>query len=78
MAGGGLKALFAASIILVFFIYTVMQSDRNSLITDTFHEPTTYEPYVYTSSEQMISFARHEYGLVGVFRIRMRSLVQNV
>ena len=55
-----------------------MQSDRNSLKTDTFHEPTTYEPYVYTSSEQMISCARHEYGLVGVFRIRMRSLVQNV
>ena len=25
--------------------YTVMQSDRNSLKTDTFHEPTTYEPY---------------------------------
>ena len=24
--------------------YTVMQSDRNSLKTDTFNEPTTYEP----------------------------------
>ena len=31
-------------------IYTVMQSDRNSLKTDTFHGPTTFEPLVYTSS----------------------------
>ena len=30
--------------------YSVMQSDRNSSKTDTFHEPTTYEPQVETSS----------------------------
>ena len=29
-----------------------MQSDRNSSKTDTFYEPTTYEPRVYTSSEK--------------------------
>ena len=27
-------------------IYTVMQSDRNSSKTDTFHEPITYEPRI--------------------------------
>ena len=51
-------------------VYSVMQSDQNSSKTDTFHEPTTYEPHVYnTNSEQIITFARHEYGRVGVFRI---------
>ena len=59
-------------------LYTVMQSDRNSLKTDTFHEPTTYEPYTKTSSEQKLTFARHDYGRVGVFRIKMRSLVQKL
>ena len=58
--------------------YTVMQSDRNSLKTDTFYEPTTYEPYTYTSSEQKLTFAWHDYGRVGVFRIKMRSLVQKL
>ena len=46
--------------------YSVMQSDRNSLKTDIFHEPTIYELHVYTSSEQKINVARHEYGRVGV------------
>ena len=41
-------------------LYSVMQSDRKSLKTDTFHEPKTYEPHVKTSSEQIITFARHE------------------
>ena len=60
-------------------LYSVMQSDQNSSKTDTFHEPTTYEPHVYnTNSEQIITFARHEYGRVGVFRIKMRSLVQKL
>ena len=27
-------------------IYSVMQSDRNSSQTDTFHGPTAYEPHV--------------------------------
>ena len=27
------------------FNYSVMQSDRNSLETDTFHEPITYKPH---------------------------------
>ena len=27
-------------------LYTVMQSDRNSSTTDTFHKPITYEPHV--------------------------------
>ena len=34
--------------------YSVVQSDRNSFKTDTFHKPTTYEPHVYTSFEQKI------------------------
>ena len=39
------------------YIYTVMQSYRNSLKTETFHKPTTYEPHVKTSSEQIKTFA---------------------
>ena len=31
-----------------------------------FHKPTTYEQHVTRSSEQMITFARQEYGRVGV------------
>ena len=41
------------------------QSDRNSSKTDLFNKPTAYEQHVYTSSEQKITFARHEYGRVG-------------
>ena len=55
-----------------------MQSDRNSPKTNTFHEPTTYEPRVKDESEQIITFARQEYGRVEVFRIKMRSLVQEL
>ena len=51
-----------------------MQSDRNSSKTGHFHKPTTYELHVYTSSEQIATFARHEYGRVGVFRIKTRLL----
>ena len=56
----------------VVLLYTVMQSDRNSSKTDTFHKPTTYELHAYTSSDQMITFARHVYGRLGVFRIKIR------
>ena len=31
-----------------------------------------------TNSEQIITFARHEYGRVWVFRIKIRSLVQKL
>ena len=55
-----------------------MQSDRNSWKTDTFHEPITYELHVWTSFEQMITFARHEHGRVEVFRINLRSLYQKL
>ena len=58
--------------------YSEMQSHRNSLKADTFHELRTYEPHVQTRSELKISFARHEYGREGVFRIKMRSLVQKL
>ena len=54
------------------------QSDRDSSKTDIFHKPTTYEKHVHTSYEQKIKLARHEYGRVGVFRIKMRSLVQKL
>ena len=40
--------------------------------------PFSYKQHVYTSSTQKITFARHEYGRVGVFRIKMRSLVQKL
>ena len=43
-----------------------------------FHEPITYEPHVYTSSEQIVTIARHAYGRVEVFKIRMRSIVQKL
>ena len=39
---------------------------------------TTYEPQIFTSSEQIITFARNEYGRVGAFRIKMRSLVHKL
>ena len=46
-----------------------MQSDSKSSKTDTFQAPTNYEPHVHTSSEK--KNARHGYGQVGVFRIKM-------
>ena len=51
---------------------------RNSSKTETFHEPTTYEPRVQTGSEQTINFARHKHGRVGISRIKMGSLVQKL
>ena len=50
--------------------YSVMQSDRNSSKTDSFHEPTTYNPDIQTSYEQITTFARHENGRVGFSDIR--------
>ena len=55
-----------------------MQSDRNSLKTDNFHKPTTYEPHVQTSFEEKKAFPIHEYGRLGDFRIKMRSLIQKL
>ena len=57
------------------YLYTVMQSDRNSSKTDTFHKPITYKRHVQTNNEQKTTFARHEYGRVGVFRIKISSLL---
>ena len=48
-----------------------MKLDRKSSKTDTFHKPTTSEPHVKTNSEQIITFHRHEYWRVGVFRIEI-------
>ena len=53
------------------FSYSVMQSHRNSSKTETFYESTTYDPNDKTSSEHKFTFARHKYGQVGVFRIKM-------
>ena len=50
----------------------MLQSDWNSAKTETFHEPITYKPHDYTSSKQMITYAWHDYGRVGVFRIKMK------
>ena len=58
--------------------YSVKQSDRNSSKTYLFHKPTNFDQRVKTRSEQKITFARHEYGQVGVFRIKMKSLVQKL
>ena len=55
-----------------------MQSDRKSLKTDIIYEPITYEPHVKTSSEQIITYSRHEYGRVGVFKIKIESIVQKL
>ena len=52
-----------------------MQSDRNSSKTGTFHKPITYGRHVQANNEQKTTYARHEYGRVGVFRIRIRSLL---
>ena len=52
-----------------------MQSDRNSSKTDTFQQPITYKRHVQTNNEQKTTFARHEYGRVGVFRIKISSLL---
>ena len=56
--------------------YIVMQSDRNRLKTDTSHEPITYEPN--QSLGQKKSYARHEYGREGVFKIKMRLIFQKL
>ena len=52
-----------------------MQSYQNSPKTDTFHEPTAYEPHVKTSFEKIIIYARHEHG---VFNIKMISFTQKL
>ena len=57
---------------IMYNLYSVMQSDRNS----SEHKPTTYEIHVKTSSERIISFARYDYRRAGVFRIKLRPLVQ--
>ena len=61
--------------------FALVQCDAirsEQLNTDTFHKPTTYEPHVLISFEQKITFARHENGRVGVFRMKMRTLVQKL
>ena len=55
-----------------------MQSDRNILKTGTFHEPTTLEPHNLACSEHIITFAKQENGRIGVFRMKMRALVQKL
>ena len=50
-----------------------MQSDYKSVSIQTLF--ISLQPHVYTSFKQIITFARHEYGQVEVFRIKMRSLV---
>ena len=62
----------------IYMIYSVMQSDRNSSKNDIFHEPTAYKPNVKKTYEQKINFARHKYGRVGLFKIRIKSLVQKL
>ena len=59
------------------WIYTAWCNYGSEQFQNTFHEPTTYEPHVKKCSKQIITFAGHEYGRVGVFRIEMRSLGQN-
>ena len=44
----------------------------------TLREPTTYEPHVFSSSEQIIPFAGHEDGREGFFKIKIRLLVQKL
>ena len=57
---------------------TVWCNQIGTVLTDTFNEPTAYEQHDYTNSEQIINFARHEYEGVGLFRIKVRSLVQKL
>ena len=57
-------------------MYSVMQSDRDSSKMDTFHEYAAYESHDQTTFEQIINFARHDYEQVGVFKIKMKLLVQ--
>ena len=51
------------------------QSDRNSLKTDIFHKPSTYEQDIKTISQQEKTRVRHEYGRIEVFRIKLRYVV---
>ena len=46
--------------------------------TNLFHKPTTYERHILSNYGEKITFARYEYGQVGVFRIKIRSLVQKL
>ena len=57
---------------------SVMQSDRNSSKTSTFNKPATYKAHIYTSFQQIITFARHDYERVEVFRNKIRLLVQKL
>ena len=70
--------LYLPPIFSLSMMYSVKQSDRNSSKTAIFHKPTTYEQRVQTNSEQKITFSRHEYGQIGVFRNKMISLVQKL
>ena len=51
-----------------------MESYRNSSKTCTFYEPKDYDTlaHIETIYEQMITFAIHEYGWVGIFKIKIR------
>ena len=60
------------------FLYSVKHSDRNRSKTDFFLKPTTCTQHVWPRYEQKITFARHDYGRIGVFRIQMRSFVQEL
>ena len=70
-----MTSIFVVYNLLSLYVYSVMQSDRNSTKTDTFHKPITYKRHVQTNNEQKTTFARHEYGRVGVFRIKISSLL---
>ena len=50
-------------------LYSVMQSD---------HAPTTLEQHNLANSQHIITFAKHENGRIGVFRMKMRALVQKL
>ena len=58
--------------------YSVMQSYWNSSKSDTFYESTTNDPHVQISYDQIITFAWHKYGRLGVFRTKMWSIIQNL
>ena len=58
--------------------YSVKQSDRNSWKTDIFQRPINLWTSRLNKFCAKISFARHEYGQVEVFRIKMRALVQKL
>ena len=80
-SSSSMQTLYFATSLTSIQITNILHCDAirsEQLENGPFHEPTTYEPHIQTSSKQILTFAGHEYGRVEVFKIKKRSLVQKL